>query len=377
MDAKRLWQLIGDVYDAAVDSRSWPDVLGNAAGFVGGKSAALYWKDVTSKTGGVHHDDGRMDALHNQLYFEEYITLDPSTNAQVFARLDEPIAGADFMTPEELSESRFYREWMRPQGTVDAVNVVLDKTATGAAMFLVFRGEHQGVIDEEARRRMRLIAPHVRRAAHIGRVIERKTAEAAAFADTFDGLSAGVFLVDADGAIVHANAAAQGLLEAGDVVHSRRGRLTVSNPKTDLAFRDIFRSAREGDAEVGVKGISMPLATADGERQVAHVLPLTSGGRRKVVTGGAAVAALFMHKVAIDTRTPPEMIARSYGLTPAELRVLLAIVDVGGVPESAEALGVAQTTVKWHLGHLYQKTGAERQADLVKLVAGFSSPLLS
>jgi DNA-binding CsgD family transcriptional regulator len=58
-----------------------------------------------------------------------------------------------------------------------------------------------------------------------------------------------------------------------------------------------------------------------------------------------------------------------------EMRVLLAIVEVGGVPEVADALGIAETTVKTHLGRLYQKTGAIRQADLVKLVAGFANPL--
>jgi DNA-binding CsgD family transcriptional regulator len=55
--------------------------------------------------------------------------------------------------------------------------------------------------------------------------------------------------------------------------------------------------------------------------------------------------------------------------------VLLAIVEVGGVPEVAETLGVAASTVKTHLGNLYGKTGTSRQADLVRLVAGFSNPL--
>ncbi|HXQ05393.1 MAG TPA: helix-turn-helix transcriptional regulator, partial [Bradyrhizobium sp.] len=73
---------------------------------------------------------------------------------------------------------------------------------------------------------------------------------------------------------------------------------------------------------------------------------------------------------------PPEVIARAYHLTPTELRVLLAIVDVGGVPESAVALGIAESTVKTHLGNLFMKTGARRQADLVKIVAGFASPLI-
>jgi DNA-binding CsgD family transcriptional regulator len=45
------------------------------------------------------------------------------------------------------------------------------------------------------------------------------------------------------------------------------------------------------------------------------------------------------------------------------------------VPEVASALGIASSTVKTHLGRVYDKTGTARQADLVKLVAGFTSPL--
>ena len=55
--------------------------------------------------------------------------------------------------------------------------------------------------------------------------------------------------------------------------------------------------------------------------------------------------------------------------------MLLAIVEIGGVPAAAEVLGIAATTVRTHLSRIYEKTGINRQADLVKLVAGFSSPL--
>jgi DNA-binding CsgD family transcriptional regulator len=55
--------------------------------------------------------------------------------------------------------------------------------------------------------------------------------------------------------------------------------------------------------------------------------------------------------------------------------VLLAIVEVGGVPQVATALGVAESTVKTHLSRLFVKTGTGRQADLVKIVAGFATPL--
>jgi DNA-binding CsgD family transcriptional regulator len=41
----------------------------------------------------------------------------------------------------------------------------------------------------------------------------------------------------------------------------------------------------------------------------------------------------------------------------------------------ARVLGVAPSTIRTHLGRVYEKTGVARQADLVKLVAGFASPL--
>ena len=98
------------------------------------------------------------------------------------------------------------------------------------------------------------------------------------------------------------------------------------------------------------------------------VLPLTSGARRRAGSTYAAAAAVFVHKAA-DAPSPPELLGKPYKLTPTELRVLLAIVEVGGLPEVAEALGIAASTVKTHLGRLFAKTNTNRQVDLVKLVA--------
>ena len=138
---------------------------------------------------------------------------------------------------------------------------------------------------------------------------------------------------------------------------------------------DVLAAADSGDGAVGARGVALPLATRDGGAYLAHVLPLTSGARRKAGTAYAAAAAIFVRKAELELPSTPEVIARHYRLTPSELRVLLAVIEVGGVPQVAEALGIADTTVKTHLGSVYGKTGTSRQADLVKLVAGFQSPL--
>lgn len=377
-DEQGLSEFVASIYDAALDPDLWPSVLGSTAQFVGGSAAALFWKDAATKTGGVYHDDGGLDGYFKQLYFEKYVAFDPSTNSQVFAAVEEPVTTTNWVPYDEFLKTRFYAEWSRPQKIVDFISVALDKSATTATMLGIFRHERHGVVDDETLRRVRLVVPHIRRAVLVAKAIDLKAAEAATFAAALDGLRAGLLLVDGRGRIVHANSAGLGLLADGGVLRVVGNRLTSSDGQTNNDLGEILRLAGDGDAAaVGVKGIALPLTGRDGERHVAHVLPLTSGARRRTGANHGAVAAMFVHKATITIPSPPEAIAKTYRLTPTELRVLLAIVDVGGVPEVAEALGVADTTVKTHLGRLYGKTGTGRQADLVKLVAGYSHPLLS
>jgi DNA-binding CsgD family transcriptional regulator len=132
----------------------------------------------------------------------------------------------------------------------------------------------------------------------------------------------------------------------------------------------------DSGAAAGTTMIAVPLSTRDGEHYIAYLLPLTSAARR-LASEYAAVAALFVHKAMPRVAFPREAIAELYDLTPGELRVLLAIVEIGGVPETARVLGIAEATVKTHLHRLFCKTGAARQADLVKLVAACSNPLVA
>jgi DNA-binding CsgD family transcriptional regulator len=84
---------------------------------------------------------------------------------------------------------------------------------------------------------------------------------------------------------------------------------------------------------------------------------------------------VFVRKVTLALPSPLELLAKLYRLTASEVRVLQGIVSIGNVPATAKALGVAQSTVKTHLHHVFEKTGTSSQSELVKLVAGAASPL--
>ena len=178
-------------------------------------------------------------------------------------------------------------------------------------------------------------------------------------------------LVDAGGRIVHANAACHIILDAGDFLSTMGGRIVASDARIDQALRELFAAAGSGDAGNRNSGNCLAAESA-GRLMLCRACPPADIRCPPFLPGrlASATAALFIRKVATQIRSPPEIIARAYNLTPTELRVLMAIVEVGGVPEVAVALGVAESTVKTHLGRLFVKTGAGRQADLVKVVAG-------
>jgi DNA-binding CsgD family transcriptional regulator len=366
---EKLRSLIGTIYDAALDAALWTDALTRTADFVGGEAAGLCSKAADDDFVSVEQIAG-IDRDSMRAYAATYRVHDPLASVPLFD-VQQVVSIPELVPFDDYRQGRFYQEWAHPQGWGDVASAVLDKSAQATTFLNVVRSETSGMVDQEMRRRMALVAPHARRAVLIGKAIERKADETATFIDILDGLSAGVLLVAVDGRIIHANAAGRGILRADDVLRSIGGRLAARDPQAQRSLRRILAAA--ADEQDGSDN-ALPLTADDGERYVAYVLPMTASARRRAVAAGVA-AAVFVRKATLETRTAPETIGRAYNLTPTELRVLLAIVDIGGTPEVADALGVANTTVKTHLDRLFQKTGAGRQADLVKIVAGFASPL--
>jgi DNA-binding CsgD family transcriptional regulator/PAS domain-containing protein len=314
------------------------------------------------------------DPHYLQLQIDTYAKFDP-TAAMFFFPPEQVASIADVMPYDEYLDSRFYREWAQPQGWVDSANAVLDKSITSFALFSVYRNASSGLVDDAMRWRMQLIVPHVRRAVMIGKAAELKAAEATALADAFDGLNAAMFLVDARGRIVHCNLSGHDMLSEEDILYSQQDILTAANPQAGQNLRNEIAAVSTGDMATGAGGVAVALSSSSDQQWLAHVLPLTAGARRRAGIAYSAVAAVFARKASLDTPSMMETIANIYKLTPSELRVFAAVVDVGGTSAVAAALGISEATVKTHLQHLFEKTGQRRQTDLMKLLANHANPL--
>jgi DNA-binding CsgD family transcriptional regulator len=358
--------LLAEIYDAAIDPTLWPGALETCRQFVGGASASLFAKNVTGNRGQLYAYDGRLDREGPDSYFNRYAPIDPSNLTQVFAPVEKAIITSREIDIEEFAQSRFAREWALPLGVVDMVLAPIERRGNWAALFGVFRFEEHGVGDETARERVSLLAPHVRRAFNISDILGRARSEATSFRETIDGLAAAVFLVDAEGRLVHANS-------AGDALLGTRKALSTGHEGVLRLDRTSMRALlpQASQAQAG----SVFVETDAGDRYVAHVLPLAEGAVAADDLRGDPVAAIFVQPASFDPPSIPESLARAFDLTPGELRVALATIRHDGVSDVAETLGLSEGTVRTHLHRIFAKTETRRQADIVKLVAGFASPL--
>jgi len=240
----------------------------------------------------------------------------------------------------------------------------------------VIFSQHQsvGAIGDAQVNGLRLLAPHIRRAVTISNLFDMKTVEAATFAATVEALTVGVVLVDESSKIVHTNAAATAMLAAGNPIMVLQGRIAVQSTTTTSTLQSAVKQAAKDEAALGQKGIGIPIPRSSGDPLVIHVLPL----RRSQVRSGLiqrAVAVLFVASASAPPQLPHDALTQLYDLTPAEIRIFELICE-GQTPAAISALlGIAVSTVKSHLFHVFEKTGCRRQADLVRLAKSLTFPV--
>ena len=369
----QLSALIGDIYNAALEPNEWPVVLAAVCRYVGGSAAMIYWHDSVFLTGDRYHSWGD-DPVYTKLYFETYVELNPAIAMIVRAPVGNAVAFSSLIAQPELRVTRFFKEWMWPQGYIDNVFANLDSSPTAAASFAVARHIRDGMVDGDALGRMQLLVPHMQRAVLIGKVLEAGRTELTAMRKLVDGIAASIFLVDRKGAILHFNEAAARMLEDGDMVSRGKdgGLLLDRRPAYDV--RNLVASVLRNTENHGGR-FSLPLTGRSGRNYLVHLLSLKKDKHKGTADATDAVVAVFIRPAEIDTQSGLAMIAQRYRLTPREIDVLRGLVENGGVPEVARREGISARTVKAHLSSIFAKTGTARQADLVKLLAIFAAPL--
>jgi len=372
IESPQLSQHIGEIYDAALDPGLWPRTIEASCRLLKSCASAIASVDLMLPAASITYSFG-VDPGYLEGFGKDAARY-PFMRNLMRAEIGRASSASEKMSAHEFRNSSLYRQWSEPKGhVIDLFNVTLERTATAVVHLGFVRHDTVGVVDAETINDLRLLFPHYRRAVLIGKVIEHARVEAAALGDTLDGLAAGVFLVDAELRLVHANRSGEHMLEERTIVRKDADVLAVIDGAANATLRETCAAIAVGSS-LGLEGIGVAIRTWDREPYIAHVLPLTSGARRKAGRFYRAVAAIFVRSARLERPAALDAMAQLYGLTPAEIRALVGVVELGGIPPTARAYEVSPETIKTHLRRVFDKTGTSRQTDLVKLVAGIVSP---
>ncbi len=164
-----------------------------------------------------------------------------------------------------------------------------------------------------------------------------------------DRLSVGVLMFTPDGTLTRTNAVADRILSD----HTTAIRRVLTEPVRRMGTR-----ARQGHED----GISLLLEDNTGSIAQLHACPSDQ------VTGTPAMVLAFLTRQNAQGMLSAQALHTLFDLTPTEARVARHLASGLRPDQIAQELGVAGTTIAFHLRNAFAKTGTHRQADLVALM---------
>jgi DNA-binding CsgD family transcriptional regulator len=195
---------------------------------------------------------------------------------------------------------------------------------------------------------------------------------AEALGTTLDSLAVAILIVAERGQILHANRAAEHMLEAKSPVLALGGCLAALNPDATRELRRAI-AAVHAEPQLGAAGVGVPLVEKDMSAATAHVLPL--GGQNGADAGLSAVAAVFVTHTQTPAPADIGIVARIFGFTPAETRLLKELMAGASLSEAAGSLGITEATAKTHRNHIFMKAGVSRRTELLALIGRLLPPI--
>ena len=357
-------ELVDRIYECAFMPDEWPSVLGELAAI------------ATARTGFLFVSKGEVHRVASSTDFG--LAIKPFVESGMIAKTERSrrlLTARDsrFLTEAELypagdsANDPSYRNLLYPRGLGHAAATAVP-LATGVSFMISLEREFaRGPVERGALDKLDDIRPHIARAATMSARLQLERARATTQVLEALGLAALVF--DDSGKVIAANP----LIEAmtNEIRWLARDRLSLSDRNADLLLRAAIESIGAAD---GATARSFPVRGADGSAtMVAHVVPIRLSAR-DIFVRCAGVLALTPLSA---PNAPSLAIVKSlFDLTPAEARVARDLAEGKTVADIASGAGASESTIRTHVRGVLEKTGCNRQTDVVALLAGLSATRL-
>ena len=276
-------ELIGSIYDCALDPEKWRQTLLDLRGAFGTQVAMLtlvdrrYGRVLIERSVGVDQRWRAELQRHvpeiNQILEVFYSHLPP----------DEPRIVSRHVPLAYCQTSPYIQEFLEPQGIVDSMlYYLIDTTSRYSAVAI---GKNERVFTDREVELGALLLPHIRRAVTISNVLDARTIERSRMAEALDGLRCAVILCDERGSVLHANRAAEEMLQAGSLITTKGTALQASSPSAATELRTAIAQAARNEADIGKTGLATRL---DRPGRSTHLCPCAADDGQRAAHAPAA-----------------------------------------------------------------------------------------
>ncbi|TYL80330.1 helix-turn-helix transcriptional regulator [Bradyrhizobium cytisi] len=359
--------LIGAIYEVALDGSRWENVLTRIDDAIGGRTLFGVFDPASGLSSllSPRIDPDRVQELLG------WAPRNPLLPLGIGRTPGEVFTIGDFITRDEFTRSDFYNEWWQPGGFDTeplTTNLLVDHNATG--ILTSHRPSNLSPYDDKARRLFATLAQHLVRAVAIQRRTHQVDIAGRAALAGLDGLDQGFILADAQARPIFVNRRAHEWLDAADGIVIDAGALSAITSDDGRCLQTLVGSCSIDNPDR--IGGEMSLRRLPGRMPLhVQVTPVGSDWAESSVSlasGWRSSAMVLITDPEPDARSRLDALRARYGLTRAEAAFALEIVKGGGRKATAERLGIADGTARSHLSKIFDKTGVGRQAELVRLL---------
>lgn len=359
--------IIGNIYDAVTAPDGFQQFIDRLAAAFDLKAAMLFTHNVLSGESKGMWQCG-MERQWIESYALEYGRDDLLARHLATSSIATFYASNLHLAAVEHKNSRFYREWIVPQGVGFAAGAVILQEGVWATQVVLQRSPiHSPFTQVELDALDRLIA-HLQRSVQMRhRFLELQLGQTVLTAG-LDILAIPSIMVDEWGLVVHANRAAHILMDQRNAIWIEDRHLCTSTLAStkQIGMEVIVAISASRGSDSTVPGIVV-VPRPDNVPLTATVFPM-----RAAESGLKGAAVLFVHDPSDMPGAKPDLLKRLFSLSTAEAELVVALCKGQTVDEAARTRRTSVHTVRTQLKSIFGKTGTRRQTDLVALV--LSSP---
>ena len=193
-------QLVGHIYDAAVEPGRWPQVLEKLSDFLEGAATKLTFQNVRSSRSEAN--SVRMSPEADRAYAQYYYKTNVFLQRIAKLRAGTLIPVWNLLPREVYQRSEFYNDFCRPNDMCHPIGVVLANEPEVRVVFTCGSAKAAEAFESEHLERLRCIGPHLVRAANVSLRLSRSEILRNANAKALDRVAQGLLIVSANGEIL-------------------------------------------------------------------------------------------------------------------------------------------------------------------------------